>query len=120
MGLLVALMTRSMPPPVDGAPRAAAPPLWGDPNVVRERLGNAVTQLRFGRRAMVTPALSPRHLLIGVEATFGPLKTLLSRLDQEEPHRAAGIRDEIEALISAHMEGNILRQQFLMSIATKV
>ena len=120
MGLLFAMMSRSLPSPVNGAPQPAPPPLWGDPSVIRQRLGSEVTHLRFGRGAMVVPVLSERHMLIGVEATFGPLKSLLAKLDQEDPNRAAAIREEIVALIRDQMEGNTLKQHFLISVATKV
>src|SRR3989442_653522 len=39
MGRMFALASRYLPPPPAGA---APPPLWGDPNVVRERLGKSV------------------------------------------------------------------------------
>ena len=79
-----------------------------------------MTHLRFGRGAMVVPVLSAKHMLIGIEATFGPLQSLLAELDQEDPNRAAAIREEIVALIRDQMEGNTLKQHFLISVATKV
>lgn len=120
MGLLFALMSRSVPSPLNEAPKPAPPPLWGDPNVIRQRLGDAVRQLRFGRGAMIAPVLSAKHMLLGIETTFGPLKLLLAKLDREEPNRSATIRDEIVALVAEHTEGNTLRQHFLMSAALKV
>ena len=74
MGLLFALIARAMPPPPSGAPVPAPPPLWGDPNVVRERLGDRVSGLRFGRGVLFMPALSPEHVQIGIESSFGPLR----------------------------------------------
>ena len=118
-GQLFQLMGRNVPPLPPGAPVPAPPPLWGDPNVVRERLGDRVSGLRFGRSAMYAPALSARHVQIGVESSFGPLKTLLAGLDQDQPERAAAIRAEIVLLVSENMEGNVLRQPYLMSCATK-
>src|SRR5207237_6494170 len=58
MGRMFALVSRYAPSPPAGV---APPPLWGDPNVVRERLGNAVKSLTFERDAMFVPALSPPH-----------------------------------------------------------
>ena len=120
MGLLFALMSRSLPSPMIDSPKPAPPPLWGDPSVIRHRLGSAVTHLRFGRGAMVVPVLSAKHMLIGIEAIFGPLKALFAKLDQEDPNRATALREEIVTLIRDQMEGNTLRQHFLMSVATKV
>jgi hypothetical protein len=120
MGQLFALIARNLPPPAPGAPVPAAPPNWGDPNVVRTRLGDRVSGLRFGRSAFSIPALSPRHVLSSIENTFGPLKTLIARLDQEQPERAAALRAEILALVTPNIEGTVLRQPYLMSIATKI
>ena len=119
MGKNFALMGRYMPPPPEGAPIPAPPPQWGDPTVVRTRLGDRVTDLRFGRSSLSMPALSPKHVVIGAEATFGPLKTLLANLDQHQPDRAAALRAEMTSLVAENIEGNVLRQHYLMSVAIK-
>jgi hypothetical protein len=49
--------------------------------MVRARLGNRVTDVRFGRATMDLPALSPKHFPLTAEANFSPLKTLLVNLD---------------------------------------
>jgi SAM-dependent methyltransferase len=120
VGQLFMLMGRFMPAPTPGAPIAAPPPQWGDPNVIRTRLGDRISGLKFARSAMLIPALSPKHVLISVEASFGPLKTLLARLEQEQPERAALIRAETVNLVAENMEGTVLRQPYLMSQARKI
>ena len=80
MGKLFALLSRYMPLPPPGAPTPAVPAQWGDPNIVRSRLGNAVSDLRFERAVAVAPTLSPLHTLAFLEATFGPLTQVLARL----------------------------------------
>ena len=119
MGKNFALLGRYMPPPPEGAPVPAPPPQWGDPNVVRTRLGDHVTDLRFNRSVLNMPALSPKHVVIGAETTFGPLKTLLANLDQNQPERAAALRAEVTRLVFENIEGNVLRQHYLMTLATK-
>jgi len=119
MGNLFALIGRHMPAPPAGAPVPAPPPQWGDPNVVRARLGEAVTNLRFSRSSMNIPALSPQHVLATVEATFGPLKTLLARLDAQQTEQALAVRAEILGLVRDNTEGTVLRQFYLLSQATK-
>jgi hypothetical protein len=42
-------------------PGASAPADWGDPNVVRQRLGNEVRDIEFDRDEMVILTLSPKH-----------------------------------------------------------
>lgn len=118
-GLLFAMMGAAMPALPDGSPRPAPSVLWGDPTIIRQRLGDTVRDLHFGRGAMIVPALSAKHVQMGVEATFGPLKALLAYLDQSDPGRAGELRDEMVELIALNVEGNILRQHFLMAAATK-
>ncbi len=119
MGSLFALIGRAMPEPPPGAPVPAPPPQWGDPNIVRARLGEAVIGMRFSRSSMNLPALSPHHVLVSIEATFGPLKTLLQRLDAEQPEKAQTVRAEILRLVKDNTDGNVLRQFYLLSQATK-
>ncbi len=118
-GQLFAMMAAAMPAPSYDSPRPASPVQWGDPSIVRHRLGDRVQDLRFGRGAMIVPALSAKHVQIGVEATFGPLKALLTRLDASEPERASSLREQIIQLIAMNLEGNVLRQHFLMAAGTK-
>ncbi len=119
MGKTFALIASYMPAPAPGGPVPAPPPLWGDPNVVRQRLGERVSGLGFSRSWLTMPALSARHVAIGAEATFGPLKALLARLGTNQPERAASLRAAVARLVAETMEGNHLRQHYLMSLATK-
>lgn len=119
MGKNFALMARYMPPPSAGSPVPAPPPQWGDPNIVRARLGDRVHALRFGRATLSMPALSPQHVLANAERTFGPLQGLLSNLDKSSPDRAASLRADVIALAAESLEGNAIPQHFLMSMATK-
>ena len=120
-GRLFALLNRyqqSLPAPAPGAPAAAPPPRWGDPAVVRERLGDAVTDVRFDRGVMVSPALSPRHARAFLETTFGPLARLIAALESQPEHVAA-LRAEVLGLLEEIFVDNTLRQHFLMARATK-
>jgi hypothetical protein len=108
-----------MPPPPPGAPKPAPPPLWGDPNVVRERLGNRVKDLVFERDTMLVPTLGPSYSRISMETTLGPLASLVATL-QGDPARLAKLRGELDALLAEIIHGNEQRQHFLMSRATKV
>ena len=118
-GQLFMMMAAQMPAPPEGSPKPVPPVLWGDPNVIRQRLGNNVAELRFSRGAMIAPAMSAKHVQMGVEASFGPLKTMLAKLDSVAPERASQIRAQIVELVRQNMEGNVLRQHFLMTAAVK-
>ena len=114
IGRMFNLVGQYLPPPV-GVPPVA---LWGDPNVVRERLGDRVADLAFEREAMYVPALSPQHVRESFEATAAPVVKLGQNL-KDEPVRLARFRSELEALIAAYTRGNLVRQQYLMTRATK-
>jgi SAM-dependent methyltransferase len=118
MGKLFALLAKYMPPPAAGAPTPAPPVQWGDPNIVRARLGDAVKDLRFDRGVAVAPTLSPLHTLAFLETTFGPLTKLLAAM-QAQPERVASIRAEVLGLVTQVFAGNAMRQQFLMTRASK-
>lgn len=116
-GQWFALMGRyAPPPPVPVSP----PPQWGDPNIVRERLGSAVRGLTFTRNTMFFPTLSVQHYRAQMAENFGPAKKLFEHLDATDPAKAANLRSEIEALAQAYFEDNRVRQDFLLTRAVKI
>jgi SAM-dependent methyltransferase len=117
MGRSFALVARYMPPPL---PEVAPPPLWGDPNIIRERLGNRVKDIVFDRDIFYTPALSPRHQRLMMERTAGPVIKLVEMLSATDPKKLDAFRAEYEALISEHLESNAIPQNYLMTRATKM
>ncbi len=118
-GRMFAFVARNMPPPPPGIEPPAAPPLWGDPNIVRDRLGDAVKDLKFARDTLVAPALSLQHFRAAQERTIGPLIKLVALL-QSEPDKLAKLRAEFDALAVDVFEDNTIRMPFLMTRATKV
>jgi SAM-dependent methyltransferase len=118
-GRMFAFIARHQPRLPPGADAAAAPPLWGDPNVVRERFGAMVTNLDFARDTLVAPALSLQHFRAAQEATIGPLTKLIASL-ANDPGKLAQVRAEFDALAADIFEDNTVRMPFLMSRATKL
>ncbi len=116
VGRMFALTATYLPPPEGVAP----PPAWGSPDVVRQRLGTAVTDLLFERGVMLFPTLSPKHHLAHMEQNVGPVMKLVAMLKDTDPARLAIFRREVEALSSLYFRDNALRQHFLMTRATKV
>ncbi|SFN27064.1 class I SAM-dependent methyltransferase [Variovorax sp. OV329] len=114
VGQMFALVGKHVPPP----PGAAPPPQWGDPNVVRQRLGDAVTDIQFERDVMVYPTLSPQHYRKGIEETLGPVVKLVAAL-QSEPQKLAAFRAELDGFLARYFEDNLVRQHYLMTRATK-
>lgn len=117
LGRMFALIGSYMPPPPPGV---APPVLWGEPTVIRERLGDAVRDILFKRAWMIVPALSPQHARAAMERTAGPVVKLVEMLSKSDPAKLASFRRDYEALIADYITDNTTRQDFLMTRAIKV
>lgn len=116
-GRMFALVARYLPP---APPGVAPPPLWGDPGTVRERLGDRVRDIVFDRASVSVPALSPQHHRDATERTSGPLVQLVDTLAATDPDKLDRFRREYEALVGDYFAENALRQDYLLTRATKV
>ena len=116
VGRWLSLMASYAPPAAGVSP----PPQWGDPHVVRDRLGGGVRDVVFTRQVMQFPVLSPQHYRLQMGENFGPAKKLFEQLDAGDPAKAATLRREIESLVATYFEDNCVRQDFLMTRAIKV
>ena len=116
VGRTFAMVGRHLPPPPPGV---SPPPLWGDPNFIRDRLGDRVTDLVFDRATMVVPALSINHYRTMFERTAGPVIKLVEILSASDPEKLAAFRQEYEALVAQYFVDNTVRQDYLMSRAIK-
>ena len=92
--------TAQLVPPPPGIP---APVLWGDEKVVRERFGNAVSELSTERRAarFLYP-FPPEKVVELFREYFGPTKMAFSRLD------ASGQKQLAAQMVSLWREHNLL------------
>jgi hypothetical protein len=117
VGRMFTLSAKYLPPPPQGVPPT---PMWGDPNIVRQRLGSAVTNIHFDRERMTIPALSPAHQRAGAEKSAGAVVRLVTLLQQTDPAKLEEFRREYEALVSEYFEDNLVRQDYLITRATKV
>jgi ubiquinone/menaquinone biosynthesis C-methylase UbiE len=116
VGRSMALSSKYLPPP----PGMPSPMLWGDPNVVRERLGDKVKDVVFHRARMDVPVLSAQIHRANTERTVGPLIKLVEALSASAPEKLEQLRKEFEALAAEYLEDNLLRQDYLMTRATKI
>lgn len=116
-GRLFALISRYMPPPPPGV---SPPGQWGHPDIVRERLGAAVTDLTFDRGTMRAPFLSVPHARAFLERSVGPIMNLVQML-AGEPEKLAEFRRDLDALTSEYFEPteNVLRQDYIHTRAKK-
>lgn len=117
VGRSMALSVRYMPPP----PQAIESPiLWGDPNVIRERLGNAVKDVVFDRASLLVQALSPQHYRANIEESAGPVIKMIQTLAVTDPQRLQAFRQEFDALVEQYFRDNLVQQDYLLTRATKI
>lgn len=117
IGRTFALVARYAPPPPPGV---APPGQWGEPRIITERLGDKVRDVIFARASMSTPALSPQHHRASFGRTVGPVLKIFETLSVSDPERLATFCREYDALAAEYIAENILRQEYLMTRATKV
>jgi SAM-dependent methyltransferase len=116
-GRMFQLVSSQVPPPPPGV---EPPPRWGDPNIVKERLGNAVRDITFERAIMFSPALSPQHYRALTERTAGPLIKVVEALSASDPAKLAALRRQYDALAAEYFHDNTIQQDFLMTRAAKI
>jgi SAM-dependent methyltransferase len=117
VGRTFALTASYMPPPPPGV---APPPQWGDPNIVRQRLGSAVKDILFDRATMLVPALSTSHHRMASEKSGGSMVRLVAELEGRDPAKLEKFRREYDALAGEYFEDNLLRQDYLITRAIKI
>ncbi|MDP9149307.1 MAG: class I SAM-dependent methyltransferase [Myxococcota bacterium] len=117
VGRMLQLTGKYAPPP---PPEVSPPPAWGDPNVVRERLGSAVEDLCFARDVMNFQMLSVPHYRAFMETNVGPIAKLVQVLAASDPQKLVAFRREFDELVALYFADNVLRQDFLMTRAVKV
>jgi SAM-dependent methyltransferase len=116
IGSSFSLVGKYMAPPPPGA---SPPPQWGDVSTVRERLGAKVKNVQFDRDRMLVPALSLKHYIAFLERTVGPMIKLVEALGPTDPAKLAEFRREYEELARPYFENNLVRQDYLLTRATK-
>jgi SAM-dependent methyltransferase len=116
VGRVFALAARYAPPPPPGV---SPPPLWGEPNIIRDRLGDRVKDLRFDRATLIVPVLSPQHQRATAER-IGPMRKLVEMLAATDAAKLEAFRREYDAIISDYIQDNVIQQHYLMTRATKM
>lgn len=114
IGRAFALGAKYIPP----APGVAPVGQWGDPNVVRERLGTAVKELLFERGVLGWPALSVHHYRAIQEKNVGPFIRAQQHL-KSDPKRLAEYNREYDELLKPYLSDNVIRQEYLLTRAMK-
>ena len=111
---MVSTLVDYLPPRPDAPP---SPHLWGDPEVVAERLGARVTDLSIQTGTLDYPALSPAHFWHGMTTDSGPVMVALEAVDEAD-------RDDLDTAEAATLEPffaegrNAVEQEYLLATAT--
>ena len=98
-----------------------APVLWGDEDVVRERLASGVTDLTMRRRDnLFTYPFPPAEVVDLFRRCYGPTNRAFASLKEPD---AAKLRQELEALWSSHNRGGdeltVVPAEYLEVIAVR-
>jgi ubiquinone/menaquinone biosynthesis C-methylase UbiE len=117
VGKFFAAGARHVPPP-EGIPASV---LWGNEEVVRQRLGPHVSEIRTTRRTANFDFPSPpREVVQFFRDYFGPVQMIFSRL---APEGQAAYASDLERLWSDHNESTagrtLVRNEYLEVIATR-
>jgi len=114
VGRMFALVSKYLPPP----PGASPPGQWGDAATIRERLGDQVRDIVSIAGTMLIPVLSPQHYRVVIEKTAGPVITLVDKL-AEDPGKLTSFRQEMISLAEQYHFDNAVKQDYLLSRATR-
>ena len=116
VGQLFAAMRPFAPPPPPGA---QPPPLWGDENHVRELFGDRVDALTLGRDAVVVDRFATPEQFRDFFAThYGPTVAAY-RANAGDPERTAGLDRALTDLAARHLNGGVMRWEYLLVTARR-
>jgi len=98
-----------------------APVLWGDEEVVRERLGHGISDLTMTRRLYdFTYPFPPSEVVEFFRQYYGPTNRAFGSLNETDGRQ---LRAELEALWSAHNraagELTVVQAEYLEVVATR-
>ena len=96
----------------------ASPMQWGNPDVVKKRLCGKVSGIHFERGAIKKPVLSPNHYWQTASTKGGALIQAIQIL--KDPQKVESLKKDILEAVSPYMHDNVLRLDYLVTVATKV
>ena len=99
----------NIPPP--------SPMQWGNPEVVKKRLGSDVINIHFERGVIKKPVLSPNHYWETSSTKGGALIHAIQTI--KDPQKIESLRNDILQAIVPYLCENILRLDYLITVATK-
>lgn len=113
IGRMFATISKYIPPAPNSPP---SPMQWGIPEVVRERLGNGVKNLHFERGVVNVSLLSPNHFWQMFSTKYGPM---IRAIQAVESAKVEALRHDLIQAIAPYFYENVLRWDYLLTIAIK-
>lgn len=101
-------------------PDSTDPPfLWGDPDVVRERLDDGVADVEFETGTVEQLVMSPEHYWTFVKSQSGLFIVALERVDEDD-HEALG--DDVVETVERYFDDreNVVPMEYRLTTATVV
>ena len=98
-------------------PSPPSPMQWGHPEVVKKRLGSDVRDIHFERGVIKKPVLSPNHYWETSSTKGGALIQAIQTI--KDPQKIESLRNDILQAIVPYLCENILRLDYLITVATK-
>jgi len=116
-GANFALIGKYLPPPPAGMDFPLA---WGEPAVVRERLGKAVKDVHFERGQLEYQTINTRHMAEDLAQSLGPVLGIRQML-AGEPAKWAQFMRELADAHEPYFDGhdNVVRLDYIIARATK-
>lgn len=113
---MAGVVTTYLPP--EAIPEFSEPPfMWGDSDVVRDRLGDRVDSLAFETDTVLYPALSPEQFWREMAAHSGVFAEFLDAVPDDD---RAELREEMVETIRPYFDGrrNAVELEYLLTAAT--
>jgi len=103
--------------PADLPDYAEPPFLWGDSDVVEDRLGGRVDSLAFETETALYPALSPEHFWREMATTSGVFAEFVAAVPDDDRE---ALREELIETIRPYFDerGNAVELEYLLTAAT--
>lgn len=116
IGSLFRVNAKHLPKNPDAPP---SPILWGNPEVVRERL-SGVSELYFERGTVTFPILSPNHFWEFMSKKYGPLINAIEVVNSlGVPSEPESLRNDFLKALGPYVVDGGLRLGYLLTVAIK-
>jgi len=118
-GRIFEVLTKHIPfNPNNSSAPPPSPMQWGYPNVIKKRLGDRnVKNIHFEMGVLNKPMLSPNHYWQMSSTKSGSIIAAIQTL--KDPQKIESLKEDILQAIIPYIHDNVLRLDYLITVATK-